>query len=275
MANVNSIRCCAFDKAYGALESSRKGCLCDKELYTSALLNYQSDILWNAWCLTNEQSESLFQKLKLKCNCCAEDIELENPDTGKIDYCFHYATFIDNNAFDGWEIDNQDFILNINTVMNTYTGRGETYSEDTTPSGAIITYFGLSDELPNPDIEDTNINVPYFWSAPICDTTCWRYEFLKPDFVMTYMNLGFSPNIVFASTLAIMQNINVNVPADITLLQTFLRNIYGPQVVVSAVTLPSTNIEVTITGVYILPSTTVSGNTTVAGPFTWNNISCP
>lgn len=276
MANVNSIRCCGFTKAYKVLTDSRKGCLSDCELYKNALLQYQIAALAeysSEGCLTQEQYDSLYQKLKLNCNCCSPDIELENPGTEQTDLCFFYATFSDDNYFEGWEIDNQPFTANVNTVMNSYGGRGDVYNDDGNPIGAIITYMGsASSTPPNPLVEDTNVPVPYTWSTPICETSCWQHEFIKPDFIMSSINLGFTPAINFLQTLT--QNINVSIPADIVLLQTFLQGIYGPQVQVQSVQQPSTNYLVTITGVYIDPLTSVTGTTTIVGAFGWENIVC-
>lgn len=280
MANENSIRCCGFNDAYNALIDSRRGCLSDCKLYGSALFQYQVAIMaqWGFLsdaCLTLEQYRNLFQNLLAKCDCCSDDVELENPATSEAEFCFFQAVMTDDNNFTGWEIDNEEFIPNINNVMNTYDGRGETYSEDLNPAGAIIVYYGLESNLPTPDIEDSNVDVPYTWSDPICEQTCWQYEFPKPDFVMTDINLGFNPTINFLSTLAIGQNIDVETPVDVTRLEAFLQGIYGWQVTVTAVTLPSTNIVVTISGVYIPATATVSGNIISSGPFTWNNITCP
>jgi hypothetical protein len=278
VATVNNIRCCGLTKAYKALSDSRKGCLSDCNLYSTALLQYQVSSLADYTtesCLTQAQYNSLLQGLTLVCGCCSENDVFNNPDTTEQEFCFFQAVVTDDNSFIGWEIDNEELIPNINSVMDTYGGRGETYSEDLDPAGAIITYFGLETDLPNPDIEDSNVDVPYTWSDPICEQTCWQYEFPKPDFIMTNINLGFSPTINFLGTLAIGQVINVQLGINLTLLETFLKGIYGPQVTVSAVTLPSTNILVTISGVYIPSTATVTGNTTVGGPFTWNNISCP
>lgn len=272
MANVNSIRCCGFDKAYKALTNSRNGCLCDKELYGTALLSYQIDALASYSpdvCLTQEQYDNLYQKLSLGCGCCSSDVEYENPSTDQTPLCFYYALFTDNNGFVGWEIDGQNFINNIGTVMNTYDGRGETYSEDTTPSGGIITYIGNGLSFPEPVVEDTGVPVSYTWSDPICEQTCWEHEFIKPDFIMTNINLGFSPTVIFLSTLSIGQNINVSIPGDIILFQSFLQSIYGPQVSVTATVLPSTNITVTILGVYIESTQSVTGSTFTGGPFDW------
>jgi len=277
VANVNSIRCCGFDKAYKALTNSRRGCLSDKELYGTALLSYQIDALASYSpdvCLTQEQYDNLYQKLSLGCGCCASDVEYDNPATGETALCFYYALFTDDNNFAGWEIDGQDFITNIGTVMNTYNGRGETYSEDLAEAGGIITYMGTGVTFPEPVVEDTGTPVSYTWSTPICEQTCWEHEFVKPDFIMSNINLGFIPTVVFLPTLSIAQNINVSIPGNITLFQSFLQSIYGPQVTVTATTLPSTNISVTITGVYIESTQSVTGSTTIGGAFDWLNKVC-
>jgi len=277
VANVNSIRCCGFDKAYKALTNSRKGCLCDKELYGTALLSYQIGALASYTvdvCLTQEQYDNLYQNLSLGCGCCSNDLEYVNPETNETPLCFYYATFTDDNFFEGWEIDGDPFVANIGIVMNTYGGRGDTYNEELDNSGAIITYIGTGDYLPNPVIESDTGPVSYTWSNPICERTCWQHTFVKPDFIMTNINLGFTPPIIFINTLAINQDINISVPADIALLKSFLQGIYGPQVDITVTTLPSTNITVNITGVYIETTTVVSGTTSIGGPFTWSNILC-
>lgn len=277
MATVSNIECCGFTKAYKALTDSRKGCLSDCNLYSTALLQYQVLSLAEYTaesCLTEAQYNTLLQGLTLVCGCCSDDNVFDNPDTTEQGFCFFQAVMTDDNSFIGWEIDNEEFIPNLNSVMDTYDGRGETYSEDLVQAGAIITYYGLESDLPNPDIEDTNVDVPYEWSDPICEQTCWQYEFLKPDFIMTSINLGFNPTVNFLATLAVGQVINVQLGANLTLFETFLKGIYGPQVTVTSVTLPSTNIVITISGVYIPSTATVTGSTTL-GSFTWNNISCP
>lgn len=78
MANLNSIRCCGFDKGYDTLVKSRNGCLNDKALYSSALFSYQVSALSSyveGVCLTQKQYSDAYQKALLNCGCCMKDIE--------------------------------------------------------------------------------------------------------------------------------------------------------------------------------------------------------
>lgn len=278
MANVNSIRCCGFTKAYKVLTDSRKGCLSDCELYNIAMLQHQIAALAeysSEGCLTQEQYDSLYQKLKLKCSCCSPDVELDNPDTVFVQNpCFVYAIFEDDLRFEEWTINGLDFITNLSSVMSGYgNATGNAYNDGTQPSGAIITALGTP--KPTPTILDANGSpVTITWSDEICFTTCWEGSFRKPDFTMNTMNFGFLPTVQFASTTSVAQNINVTNPADILLFESFLRDIYGPQVTVVSVNNASISQDVTISGVYIDPLAIITSTTTLAGTVTWSNIAC-
>ena len=84
MATVSNIECCGFTKAYKALTDSRKGCLSDCNLYSTALLQYQvlslADYTAES-CLTEAQYNSLLEGLTLVCGCCSDDNVFENPPT--------------------------------------------------------------------------------------------------------------------------------------------------------------------------------------------------
>lgn len=84
MATVNNIRCCGLTKAYKALTDSRKGCLSDCNLYSTALLQYQILSLAEYTaesCLTEAQYNTLLQGLTLVCGCCSDDNVFDNPAT--------------------------------------------------------------------------------------------------------------------------------------------------------------------------------------------------
>lgn len=92
MADVNSIRCCGFDKGYSILEKSRNGCLNKNELFKTALLSYQIDMLASNDCLTQEQYSSLFDKLSLTCGCCTSDLDVTSNQTTSTE-CACYVVF--------------------------------------------------------------------------------------------------------------------------------------------------------------------------------------
>lgn len=89
MADVNSIRCCGFDKSYKTLTNSKKGCLNGKELYSTALLSYQIALLASNDCISEDQYNDLFDKLSLVCGCCTSDLdEISNQTTSTECACY-------------------------------------------------------------------------------------------------------------------------------------------------------------------------------------------
>lgn len=277
--DVNNILCCSLNKAYAALESSRKGRLSDCELYKAALLQYQASILANPACLSESELETLSQKLQGECGCCQAPIVYEAPQTEEeIELiCFRIALVISPLSPIGgppiplidWTINTLDLITFVGPVMSgTYNGTGTMLNENGT---ALLTYNGTFSSLPYPDILDDFGNpYPVSWINSYCDgPTCWQAEFAKPDFTMTQMTINNAVVIDFSSTLGF--DVNVTNPAHVTALEGLLQSIYGPQVVVTASIQPSTNWILIIENIY---SPTLFGVFSLSGGFSFDAIAC-
>ena len=176
MANLNSIRCCGFDKGYDTLVKSRNGCLNDKALYSSALFSYQVSALSSyveGVCLTQKQYSDAYQKALLNCGCCMKDIESPKglPPPQPCYFYLHIICTPDLNFVD-WEIDGQPFIANVNNL----TGNSVFINSTAFQNEVFIWTIDDIDNLPTiPSYTDSNGNpsvYPIQWIQGQCYPIC-------------------------------------------------------------------------------------------------------
>jgi len=269
VANVNSIRCCGFDKAYKALTNSRKGCLCDKELYGTALLSYQIDALASyssEVCLTQQQYDNLFQKLSLGCGCCKSDVSLPDYETTERTFCLYSFIISDDTDFLDWTIDglpiDSDNVRDI--VMPSYGGFGNVFVSPI-QSTLNIGYIGDGNTpAPTPVILDKNGDPITITWKPCCTFGCRAAYFPSGTFISSIIS-GYTGLEMY--TIPPQYAFDPTDPDSIDYWQVALSNVYGPQFQLTAVYNPLTfSYLVTFDNVFVCDDIIFRGEDRTGGP---------
>lgn len=257
MANVNSIRCCGFDKAYKALTNSRKGCLSDKELYGTALLSYQIDALASYSpdvCLTQEQYDNLYQKLSLGCGCCSSNVNDPEYDTNEETIRYWYLDIYSapDNTFDDWTIDGLPFLSNYTNL----TGFGSNEVNGNNPIAfydeRYIWQVSKQSDLPEIPVYEDSFGNPYAvsWQQGSSGRTCWEGIVAFDNLIMSQFTLGILQVTQIDSIAAFSVQVDVSNPTHIGFVQTYYRSVFGNQVTITSVPNIDGDYVVTISNTY-------------------------
>ena len=138
--DVNAITCCAFNKAYKVLTDSKKGCLCDKDLYCAAMMQDQVEIL-----ITNQFDTGTIQKTRVCYNITFTNPQIIDPYPTDI-YLTSIeteSTTIDISSFVSYPIQNPLFIDQFVSGLQAlgYDCGGATWQIDESVAGLLQVYY--------------------------------------------------------------------------------------------------------------------------------------
>jgi hypothetical protein len=181
-----------------------------------------SDPNWNSYKITSDI---------LGTTLCSNIINPADPIGGGV---YNYAQAIGINGLSDW-------------YFNSFGGAA---------IGGIISYYGIASQQNNYNFIITNsVDQPVVtgWTQGFsCTPKCFEHPFKKPDFDVTTILMDSASDIKlnFLATGNSPWPLNLSNPADISLLEKILQNIYGPQVVVFTQAPPSGNIILRIENIY-------------------------